>query len=336
MKSTPEKLESELRRGLAPVYLISGDDPLTAGEAADALRAAARAAGFTEREVFFVERANTGPWDEIYASAQALSLFSARKVLEIRLPGGKPGPGAKVLLELAGLAGPELLVLVITESLDWETQKSAWFQAIERTGVWVQAGGVGTAQLPAWIRGRAARLGLTLDDDAVAALAMQTEGNLLAAWQEIQKLALAGFSRAGVEEVLASSTRSNRFDVTQLGEAMLQGDRTRSLQIVAALRAEGVEPTLVLWSIVQELRMLWLQLVPGAPVQGIWSRNKNALAAAAPRFRQRGRSAFARLTERAARADRTIKGFNGGNAWDEIALLVAEFASGESPLAPAA
>lgn len=337
MKSTPEKLEGELRKALAPVYLISGDEPLTAGEAADAVRAAARAAGFTEREVFFADRANTGPWEEIFAAAQSLSLFSARRLIEVRLPGGKPGAaGARVLQEVAQLAGQDLIVMVLTGALDWEAQKSAWVQALERRGTWVVAEDVGPARLPAWIRARAKRLGIALDDEAVALLAQQTEGNLLAAWQELQKLSLAGLATAGVEQVLASSTRSSRHDVTQLGEAVLSGDRQRALRVLSALRAEGVEPTLVLWAVVQELRMLWLQLVPGPQVQGIWSRNRNALAQAAPRFRQRGRALFARLTGRAARADRMIKGMEEGQAWDEIALLVAEFASGEAALAPAA
>ncbi len=337
MKTTPEKLESGLARGLAPAWLISGDEPLTAGEAADALRAAARAAGFTEREVFFIERANTGPWEEIFASAQSLSLFSARRLIEIRLPGGKPGAvGSKILQEVAGLAGPDLMILVIAGSLDWEAQKSAWVQALERRGVWVVADPVGPAQLPGWIRQRAARLGLKLDDAAVELLVQQTEGNLLATWQELQKLQLAGLTEAGADEVMAGSTSSSRYDVTQLGEAMLAGNAPRALRILATLRAEGVEPTLVLWSVLQELRMLWLQLVPGPQIQGVWSRNRNAQGAALPRFRQRGRAGFARLAEQAARADRIIKGIEKGRAWDEIALLVAEFTSGGAPLQPAA
>ena len=192
------------------------------------------------------------------------------------------------------------------------------------------------SQLPAWIRARAARQGLTLDDDAVAALAAQTEGNLLAAMQEIQKLSLPGLPgrrRGGARERHAEQPLSTW---RSSARRMLQQDRARALRILAGLRAEGVEPTLILWSIVQELRMLWLALVPGAPVAGVWSRNKRGAGARRlPVFRQRGRAGFARLTERAARADRIIKGQTGGNAWDEIALLVVEFASGEALLAAA-
>lgn len=340
LKTVPEKLEAGLARGLAPVYLISGDEPLTAGEAADLLRAAARERGFTEREVFFVERAGSGPWDGIFSAAQSLSLFSSRRILEVRLPGGKPGAaGEKVLRELARLAGPDLLVIVITGELDWQAQKAGWVQALEEAGTWVQASQVSAAAFPGWIRARAAREGVELDAQAVDALAASTEGNLLAAVQEIRKLALGGIAVAGAADVLASVSQSGRYDVAQLGEALLQRDRARALRILAALRAEGEEPTLILWSLVQELRSLWLRLVPGAPVPGVWSRNRGAVDAAAPAFRQRGRAAFARLAARAARIDRINKGQARGllqdHAWNELAALVVDFTTGENLVAAA-
>lgn len=329
MKTTPEKLPEALKRGLAPVYLLSGDEPLRQGESADAIRAAARAAGFTEREVFFIERANSGPWDDIFASTQALSLFAARRLVEVRMPGGKPGTeGAKALVELAGVAGTDLMLLVITGGLDWTTQKSSWVQSLDAAGVWVDAQPVATAQFPAWLKTRAGREGVALDDEALALLTQQTEGNLLAAVQELQKLSLAGLAHAGAAEVMASSAQSSRFDVAQLGEAVLRGDLPRSLRVLAGLKAEDVEPTLVLWSLWQELRALWMQLVPGAPVPGVWSRNREAVAAAATRLKPLGRAFFARLDTRMAEADRIIKGRQQGNAWDAIALIVAEFAGG--------
>lgn len=337
MKTTPEKLESELARTLAPVYLISGDEPLTAGEAADALRAAARAQGYSEREVFFIERANaSGPWDQIHAAAQALSLFSSRRLIEVRIPGGKPGSGAKVLQELVALAGNDFLLLVITGALDWETQKAGWVQAISNVGTWVVAEDVSPARFPAWLRARAKRAGIELDDSAIAALTAHTEGNLLAADQELKKLELADIRKATAAEVLASVTQSSRFDVTQLGEAVLQGDRPRALRVLAGLKAEGEEPTLILWSLWQELRMVWLTLVPGAPVNGIWSRNRQLLPAAAARFKPLGRAWFAQLNAHVARADQVIKGQRYGNAWDELALLVAEFSGSSAVLRTAA
>jgi DNA polymerase III subunit delta len=333
LKTTPEKLAGLLKGNLAPVYLLSGEEPLTQGEAADAIRAAARAAGFAEREVFFIDRANTGPWDEIFASAQAMSLFASRKLIEIRIPGSKPGTeGSKALQDLVGHMGQDQILLVITGELDWASQKAAWVQALDGAGVWVDAQQVTAARMPAWLRARAGTVKLKLDDAAVDALCLQTEGNLLAALQELQKLALAGYTDVGVAEVLASSTQSSRFDVTQLGEAMLLGDTPRALRVLAGLRAEGVEPTLILWSVWQELRALWLTLVPGAPVQSVWSRNRNHMAAAAMRLKPLGRAFFAQLNERAAAADRIAKGRMHGNVWDVLGLLVTEFASGRTVL----
>jgi len=329
LRTTPEKLPAALKRGLARVYLLSGDEPLTQGEAADAIRAAARAAGHSERQVFFIERANGGPWDEIFASMQAMSLFAARRLLEVRIPGGKPGTdGAKALQELAGLAGEEVILLVVTGGLDWTTQKSSWVQALDAAGVWVDARPVGAAEFPQWLRARAAGAGVQLDDAAVELLAQQTEGNLLAAAQELQKLALGGIVQAGAAEVLAGGAQSSRFDVSQLGEAVLRGELPRALRVLAGLKSEDVEATLVLWSLWQELRALWVSLVPGEALPAAWSRNRGHLPVAAARLRPLGRAFIAHLDMQMAEADRIIKGRRPGNAWDALALIVAEFAGG--------
>ena len=152
---------------------------------------------------------------------------------------------------------------MITGELDWATQKSAWVQALDAAGVWVVAQPVTAERFPAWLRTRAAAEGITLDDAAVDALSQHTEGNLLAAVQELRKLSLAGCSQVDAAQVLASSAQSSRFDVNQLGEAVLTGDTHRALRILAGLHAAGVEPTLILWAVCQELRTVWLALVPG-------------------------------------------------------------------------
>jgi DNA polymerase-3 subunit delta len=333
LRITPEKLAATLKRNLAPVFLLSGAEPLTQGEAGDEIRAAARAAGFTEREVFFIERATGGPWDDIFASCQAMSLFAARRLVEIRIPSSKPGTeGAKALQELVGAAGPDLILMVITGELDWSTRKSAWVQGLDAAGVWVDAEVPALAQFPQWLRSRAMAEGVELDDEALGMLAQQTEGNLLAAVQELRKLALTGVKRAGVAEVLAGSAQSSRYDVTQLGEAVLRGDVPRALRVLAGLRAEGHETPLILWTVWQELRMLWLTLVPGAPLPGVFSRNKDHIASAAARLRPLGRAFFARLDTRMAEVDLIAKGRRQGNAWDELALVVAEFAGGKPVL----
>jgi DNA polymerase-3 subunit delta len=325
--NSPQQLERALGSAvLLPVYLLSCDEPLTSGEAADALRAAARKQGYADREVYFVER--TAPWTEILASTQAMSLFSSRKIVEVRMPGGKPGHGVKTLLEVIRAAGQDVLLLIITEKLDYQTQKAEWVAAAEKAGAWIHLPTVETAQFPDWIRTRAKREGLLLNEEGVTVLAARTEGNLLAAHQEIQKLALAGLAQAGAAEVLESVSASSRFDVFKLGEALLAGDGPRALRILASLKGEGIEPTLVLWAILQEMRNLWLKMVPGAPIPGVWSSNAALVPAAINRLRGAAspRTIFLRLAERAARTDRMIKGRLQGNPWDELTQLSLEFA----------
>jgi DNA polymerase-3 subunit delta len=309
------------------VYLVSAEEPLGAGEAADAIRAAARKQGFEEREVYSVER-GSAPWPEILASAQAMSLFASRKLIEIRIPGGKVGHGSKSLLEVLAAANPDVLLMVLVDEPENAARKAEWFTTAARAGEWVDLQAVTPARFPAWIRARAKRAGLELDDEAVTLLAMRTEGNLLAAHQEIQKLSLAGLKAAGVDDVLASVTDSSRYDVFQLGEALLAGETPRALRILQSLQGEGAEPTLVLWAILQEMRNLWTKLVPGAPLPGVWSRNTAQLPQAIARFRAApsGRALFQRMSARASRVDRIIKGRLSGNPWDELTLLALEFA----------
>ena len=160
--TSPPQLDRALAGGpLLPVYLLSCDEPLTAGEAADARRAAARKQGYADREVYFFER--TAPWDEILSSAQAMSLFSSRKIIELRMPGGKPGHGAKTLLEVIRAAGQDVLLLILTEKLDFASQKAEWVGAAEKAGAWIDLPTVEAAKFPDWIRARAKRAGLRHD-----------------------------------------------------------------------------------------------------------------------------------------------------------------------------
>jgi len=325
MRTTVERLDALLERELAPAWLVAGEEPLRVGEACDAIRAAARKRGFEEREVFFVDRYTA--WSEIAQSAQALSLFASQRLVEIRMPGSKPGNGAAALTQLVEASGPELLVLVVVEKLDRDARGSAWVGAIESRGVHVAADPVPLEQFPRWLGRRASRLGLSLDEGALALLADFTEGNLLAADQEIRKLVMAGRTSADEAAVLESVSASNRFDVSRLTEVALAGDATAVVRVLASLRAEGTEPTLVLWAILREMRNLWSQLHPGARLPAVWTTSPGAAGIAAQRLRQAGaRPAFMRLAERASRADRAIKGRLKANAWDELALLATELA----------
>jgi DNA polymerase-3 subunit delta len=302
MKLSIEALPAHLADTLLPVYLVSGDEPLLTAEACDAIRDKARAAGAQEREVFFIERGNA-VWDAVLNTAQSLSLFAAQRVVEIRMPSGKPGTaGAAALLKLLQAAGADLTVLIATDRLEREVQDSAWVRAVQARGAWLPVWPVQRERLPQWLRGRFAAAGLSADDEALSLLAEQSEGNLLAAKQEIDKLALLlpRGSRVGVAQIIAGGTDAARFDVFQLGEALRARDAARSLRILASLRAAGAEPTLVLWAVLREVRAA------------------SAMA---------GDARALRWIARASAADRLAKGLASGDPWDELSWLALELCS---------
>jgi DNA polymerase III subunit delta len=276
--------------------------------------------GFTERSVHFIERA--ADWDEVRGSAASLSLFGARRVLEIRLASGKPGvAGNAALLAVLGAHDPDMLPLILAPRLDRDAQAADWVRALDAAGGWVQIWPVDPPRLVAWLRSRCRKLGLEASDEALELLAARTEGNLLAAHQELTKLTLlAPAGRLTPESVLASVADSARFDAFQLGEAVLAGETARALRILAGLRAEGTEAVLAMWALTKALRELWSART-GAGGAPPWQRRSSALERAA---RRAPCLPFSALAARATRADRMIKGRLPGDGWDEMALLAME------------
>lgn len=323
MKLTFDTLRSHLSGEPARAYLVSGDEGLLVGEAADAIRAAVKRAGYDEREVHFIER--VADWENVRASSNNLSLFGSRKLIELRLPSGKPGAGgANAILGLLESAGPDTVYLMLTGKLERDQANAAWVKAFEKTGAWLPVWPVEVSRLPQWLRARAAALELELDDAAIQFIVDRTEGNLLAAQQELEKLKLlATGKKVDLAAVQASLGDSARFDVFQLGEAALGGDVPRALRILGGLRSEGVEPTLALWSLAREIRTAWGTTQRDGGSRG-WQRPSAALETAR---RRAGRLPYARLAARLSRADRMIKGqLRHANAWDEMALMIVEFA----------
>lgn len=321
MKLTYDNLAAHLEKRLLPVYLIASEEPLLQGQCADAIRDKARQSGFTERHVHFIER-GIG-WDEVRAASVNLSLFAAGKLLEIRLPTGKPGPaGPAVVIELLERTQRDSVLLILTERLEREALNSDWVRAVEKHGALLTIWPIDAQHLLAWLAARCRKAGLDPSSDALELLAERTEGNLLAADQEISKLALLlADQRIDAAAILNAVADNARFDVFALGDAVFGAEPARALRILASLRAEGTEATLVLWALLRELRGLWA-LSRGAP-HGVHGRAR--APAALERARRRApRLPFAALTARAARADRMIKGRLQGNAWDELAQLAAE------------
>jgi len=317
LKIKSESLPAHLRERLLPVYLISGDDPLLTSEAVDAVRAQAREQGFTERDVHFMERG--ADWDAVLTSVASMSLFAERRIVEVRLPTGRPGvTGGRVLKRVIESAGPDTLVLILTGRLDREAAGSEWARAAEERGASIALWPIARAAFPDWLQARARSLKLTVAPDALALLAERTEGNLLSAAQELQKLALlATDGRVDAAAVLASSSDSSHFDVAELDRALTQADGARALRVLAGLRAEEVELPLVLWAAVKALHAVL------AAEAGVAPARSYGYNSAPPRRRRMG-AAPATLVARAARADAMAKGRLRGDGWDELALLAAD------------
>ena len=298
MKLTADNLPRQLTERLLPVYLVSGDEPLLATEVLDAIRARARILGYDEREQVFIDK-SAAIWEDALGAIQTRSLFASRRVLEIRMATAKPGHGAATLLKLIAAAGDDLLLLIVTGRLDRDSQGAEWVRAAQERGAWLALWPPEAAQFPDWLRRRIRAAGLEIAAAGLELLVDATEGNLLAAQQEIDKLLLrfgAG-AKLGRDELAQAFGDSARFEVARLTEAIAVGDAARALRILAGLRTEGDEPVRILWWLVRALRGL-----KGGPRSIPMSR----------------------LVARAVRVDRVAKGQAHGDAWDELALLAAE------------
>ncbi|MGH8667790.1 MAG: DNA polymerase III subunit delta, partial [Burkholderiales bacterium] len=256
MQLRSEQLEAHLVRAFSSVYAIHGDEPLLALEAADAVRSAARKRGFTERDVF--EPGRHFDWSELRHALASLSLFGERKLVELRLPTGKPGAdGGAAIAEYCERPSPDVALLVSLPRLDRATQGSAWFGALSRAGVVVDVWPVERSRLPAWIAERLARQKQAAPREALELLADRVEGNLLAAHQEVQKLALlAPEGEIGLDQLREAVANVARYDAYAACEAMLAGEPARYVRVIDGLKSEGEAPSLVLWALSEELHAL--------------------------------------------------------------------------------
>jgi DNA polymerase III subunit delta len=262
MQIRPEQLETRLARGLERLYTIVGDEPLLAQEAGDAIRQAARAAGYSERKVFTVSGAHFD-WSAVLGAAQEMSLFAERQLIEIRIPGGKPGKdGSDALQRYCDTLNDDVLTLITLPRLDWQQAKAAWFSALDGHGATVRVETLERRALPAWIAQRLSRQGQQVaageeGQRTLAFFADRVEGNLLAAHQEMQKLALlypAG--ELGYQQVEAAVLNVARFDAGKLGEALWAGQVPRVLRMLDGLRAEGESAVMLHWMLSDDLRTL--------------------------------------------------------------------------------
>lgn len=336
MKLNPAQLAKHLQGPLAPVYAVSGDDPLLCQEACDAIRAVCRARDFSERQVFHVDA--SFDWNLLREAGASLSLFADKRLLELRLPGGKPGDeGTRVLLEYLARPAEDTVLLLSLPRLDGKTQKSKWAKALidGDNCQFVQIWPVDAAQLPQWIRQRLAQVGLAASAEAVDLLVARIEGNLLAAVQEIEKLRLlVEGNQLDVQTVQASVADSARFDLFGLLDAALAGDAAHALRMLEGLRGEGVEAPVILWGLARELRLLATlaqQHGQGQPLERLIAQAKPPIfgkrqALVSRAVQRQPASRWNQLLRDAQLIDAQIKGQAPGDAWSGLAQLALQIA----------
>ena len=332
MRISTEQLPPQLKRGLAPLYTVFGDEPLLALEATDRIRAQARAEGYSEREVLTAEQ--HFDWSQLRMSSQSQSLFASRRILELRIPSGKPGnDGSQALQDFCAQLPTETITLIYLPEIDWRGQKASWFEALAAAGIIVEAKQVARSALPAWLAGRFKAQEQHADAETLEFIADKVEGNLLAAYQEVQKLALL-FAPGNLtfEQVKEAVLDVARYDVFDLGEIVMAGDAQHLARVLDGLQGEGAAPPLVLWAMTEEIRAvgkLLAGLAAGRPLQQamrdarIWGPARQNLIQR--HIKRCSQPQVEAALMHAAYIDRVIKGLTKGDVWDELLQLGLRF-----------
>ena len=333
MQLKPEQLPHHLKnKGLAPIYCLSGDEPLQMLEAADLIRATAKAQGFEERVVMVVEK--DFDWGRLREIGANLSLFAQRRLLELRLGDQKPGrEGGAALTEYAQSPDPDAVLLLTMNKLEKQAQQSAWHGAIEAAGVTLRIWPVEAAGLSRWIIDRGRQYGLSISEEAAAYLADRIEGNLLAARQELEKLHLL-LDKPGidVEDLVSAVTDSARYDVFVMINEAFTGQAARCLRMLRGLRQEGAEPLAIHGALLWKLRQV-VQIAAaetGGLNRGqafskyrIWQQHQKPIGATIDRL---GSGRIARFLSEAHRIERVMKGAIRDDPWNQLENLVLRIA----------
>ncbi len=331
MRVRLHELDSHLNKGLAPIYLISGDEPLQMGEAADSVRAQARREGYSGRDILEVDK--DFDWGELMAQANNLSLFAERRIIDLRIPSGKPAAdGGRALSMYAARPAQDTLLLITLPKLERSQTSSKWFKSLDQAGVVVQVWPVEGARLQPWIEQRMRSAGLTPSPEAVAMLADRVEGNLLAATQEIEKLLLLdGPGVITAERLVQVVADSARYDVFGLVDCALEGDVPRCVRMLNSLQAEGIPAPVVLWAVSREIRTLCrlaTEVDQGCPPQQVVASHREVWEKRKPLVRrglQRQKSdSWRKLLRLCGQTDRAIKGQDASDPW----LLLQEITIG--------
>jgi DNA polymerase III subunit delta len=323
MQIKPQQLAGALQKALAPVYFISGDEPQQLGELADVIRQSAKQQDYTSREIFFADK--QFDWKQLNVSADNYSIFADKKIIDLRLPSGTPGTdGAKAITAYCQHLPEDTLLLITAGKINKESQKSAWFQALDKIGCIIQVWPLAGQDLLRWMQDRLQKRGIIAEPAAVKLLADRVEGNLLAAAQEIEKLyVLFGAGKVNTQQIIDVVADSSRYDVFKLVESALAAQPDKVLKILSSLKAEGIAPAIVLWAITRETRILiGYKAAQGQGERdlilkknGVWGERKQLIESSAKRLTH---AELNNVLVLGAKADRQIKGQQQGDAWETL------------------
>lgn len=327
MELKPAQLKNHLESGLVPFYFIAGDDPFLLDQCSAAIRQRAKSDGYSDRQVLSVEAGFD--WQALLNSSQSLSLFSEKRMFEIRINSGKPGDaGAKILTQLALNPPADTIFMISANKFDKRSRQSKWVKALAAAGTMITVYPIDPAQFPSWLAGQLKSKGIHAQADVVKLLAHHFEGNCLAAAQEIDKLALL-FNEKTItsDEIIEFLSDNAQFTVFSLVDKCLNGDAGEVIRTLDRLRRDGIAPTLVLWAIARELRLLAQisdSVTAGQSQQqvfqhyNVWAKRQSMVRKALSRLRS---GQWLALLQRASRVDRIIKGRLAGESWQELKVI---------------
>ena len=329
MNVRPDQLSSMVAKTVYPIYMVSGDEPLQQMESLDVIRSFLRDEDYAEREVLDVDA--QFDWQRLMDEAANMSLFATRRIVELRLPSGKPGrQGSQVLKDYLSRPPEDTVLIVNAGKVDGNAKKSAWFKAIEQNGLVVQCWPVPVDKLTGWLQQRFKKRDMDADNEVLAYVSQHVEGNLLAADQEIEKLyLLLGPGKISYADVAEAVTSQSRYNVFELVDVLLSGNVKRAIKVVAGLKAEGVVPVVVNWALAKDIRLLAKVAQDSSSVDfnlkrsGVWQSRVTLFKSCLSRHTQRS---FHIMLKRCAHIDAASKGLLDSNVWDDIESLCVRLA----------
>jgi len=329
MNVRPDQLASVISKTVYPVYMVSGDEPLQQMEALDQIRAYLREQDYSEREILDVDA--QFDWQRLLDEAANMSLFATRRIVELRLPTAKPGKqGSQILKEYLARPPEDTVLIVNAGKVDGSAKKSAWYKAIDQSGMVIQCWPIPVEKLKFWLKQRFIQHDMNADDEVLAYISQHVEGNLLAADQEIQKLyLLLGPGAVTYADVAQAISSQSRYNVFELVDMLLTGNTQRVIKILAGLKAEGVVPVIINWALAKDIRLLAAVAADMSSADfklkrsGVWQNRITLFKSCLSRHRLR---TFQLMLKRCSYIDAVSKGMIDANVWDEIETLCVRLA----------